>query len=97
MPTIGRMRCLCCGEEIAVKENDKKTVNLSCPWCDLSAYVKAGTAAHRMLAPKIKRTPGGEPPEPQIEAKARKPKGPTPPPPAEVEPPAEKKKALPWL
>lgn len=44
--TLGDIDCLACGEKIPVKENEAGTLNLSCPWCGLSAYAKAGTEAH---------------------------------------------------
>ena len=55
MAKIGTIKCLCCGQELPVKENDNGALNLSCPWCDLSAYAKKGTQAHKLLAPKVKR------------------------------------------
>lgn len=45
---VGSMSCWNpnCGEDIPVKEGEKGAMNLSCPWCGLSAYAKAGTEAH---------------------------------------------------
>lgn len=43
-----------CGVTIPVKRSDKDALSFSCPYCDLSAYAKAGTLAHRALSKHIK-------------------------------------------
>lgn len=56
---LGSMACLCCGEEIPVKESATGTINASCPWCDFPAYAKAGTQAHSIISKRLK--PAAEP------------------------------------
>lgn len=50
---IGRMACLCCGEQITVKQADTGTVNVTCPDCDFSGYGKAGTEAHQRIMDRV--------------------------------------------
>lgn len=47
---IGKADCVVCGEELPVKQNGRDTLNISCPWCGVSAYVKGGTEAHRIVS-----------------------------------------------
>ena len=47
---IGQTSCLCCKRDIPVRAADNGTLNLSCTWCDFSAYAKAGTEAHKLLS-----------------------------------------------
>lgn len=47
--TIGKIDCGVCGEELPVRQNGRDTLNISCPWCGTSAYVKGGTEAHRIV------------------------------------------------
>lgn len=54
---IGTALCGTCAHEIPVKENPNGTMNLSCPWCDVSKYVKKGTQAHRIELAKVKLSP----------------------------------------
>ncbi len=55
-PTIGTMKCLCCGVVMPVKQADTGTLDLSCKQCDFSAYAKAGTEAHTLAMSRITRT-----------------------------------------
>lgn len=48
--TIGKIDCGVCGEELPVRQNGRDTLNISCPWCGTSAYVKGGTEAHRIVS-----------------------------------------------
>lgn len=74
---IGTAECHCCGREIPVKESETGTLDLSCQWCDLPMYAKAGTEANRRLRERVKlhEQPKTEPalvapvPEPTTEAK----------------------------
>lgn len=50
---IGHMACLCCGEKIPVKQADTGTLNLSCPECDFTGYVKPHTDAHRNVSRRV--------------------------------------------
>ena len=59
---IGHMPCLCCGEKIPVKAAENGTLNISCPECDFTGYLRAGTDAHRKVSSRITRV--AEPPEP---------------------------------
>lgn len=54
---VGKMDCLCCGHEIPVKQAENGTLNASCPWCDLPAYAKKGTGAHRLITAKLRDKP----------------------------------------
>lgn len=53
MATIGDARCLNpkCGREIPAGESSKGALTLSCGWCGLSAFAKAGTKAADDLRP----------------------------------------------
>lgn len=46
---IGKIDCPVCGEQMPVKQNGRDTLNISCPWCGLSAYAKGGTEASRIV------------------------------------------------
>ena len=50
---IGHMDCLCCGEKIPVKQAETGTINVSCPWCDFTGYVKPHTDAHRHVSRRV--------------------------------------------
>lgn len=52
--SIGTTSCLCCGETIPAKVGEKGALSVSCPWCDLSAYARAGSVAHRKLSERVK-------------------------------------------
>lgn len=84
---IGTVGCLCCGERIPVKVGGKGgALSICCPWCDLSAYAKAGTQAYAKIEARMEREGAPEPapsPEPAPKQEA-KPKA------------APKKEALPW-
>jgi hypothetical protein len=54
---IGKMACLCCGEQITVKQSETGTLNVNCPDCDFSGYGKAGTDAHRAIFRRITLRP----------------------------------------
>lgn len=54
---IGKADCIVCGEEIPVRENGRGTLNLSCPWCGVSAYVKPGSQAHRIAQGWVRAAP----------------------------------------
>lgn len=61
---LGTLACLCCSREIPVKKSTGGALSACCPWCDLSAYAKEGTEAHRLLAGRMRRNeppPGEEP------------------------------------
>lgn len=47
--SIGSIPCLCCGQLVPAKKSSGGSVSVSCPWCDLSAYAKEGTQAHRRI------------------------------------------------
>lgn len=47
--SLGAIPCLCCGQSVPVKKSPGGSVSVSCPWCDLSAYAKEGTQAHRRI------------------------------------------------
>jgi hypothetical protein len=50
---IGRMACVCCGEQITVKKAATGTLNVTCPDCDFSGYGQAGTDAHRRILARV--------------------------------------------
>lgn len=61
---LGTLACLCCSREIPVKKSTGGALSACCPWCDLSAYAKDGTEAHRIIAGRMRRSeppPGAEP------------------------------------
>lgn len=61
---LGTLACLCCSREIPVKKSTGGALSACCPWCDLSAYAKDGTEAHRLIAGRMRRNeppPGAEP------------------------------------
>lgn len=47
--SVGAIPCLCCGQSVPVKRSASGALSVSCPWCDLSAYAKDGTQAHRRI------------------------------------------------
>lgn len=53
---VGTILCLNphCGTEIPAKESEGGALNVSCPYCDFSAYAKQGTKAHADLSRCIK-------------------------------------------
>ncbi|PMS38481.1 hypothetical protein [Trinickia symbiotica] len=51
---IGTAECHCCGREIPVKQSETGTLDMSCQWCDLPMYAKAGTEAHKRLMERVK-------------------------------------------
>jgi transposase-like protein len=55
---IGKIDCPVCSEELPVRQNGRDTVNLSCPWCGLSAYAKGGTQAHGIVTGWIRKEEG---------------------------------------
>lgn len=61
---LGTLACVCCSREIPVKKSTGGALSACCPWCDLSAYAKEGTEAHRLLAGRMRRIepPPGNPP-----------------------------------
>lgn len=61
----GSMQCICCKQDMPVKESESGTLSISCPWCDLSAYAKPGTEAHRVISAHLKK---GASPEPASQA-----------------------------
>jgi hypothetical protein len=52
---IGTAACVCCGRDIPAKQSETGTLDLSCQWCELPTYAKAGTEAHRVLMARVKR------------------------------------------
>lgn len=52
---MGQVGCLCCGESIPAKQGAGGALSVSCPWCDFSAYAKAGTQAYRIISGKLKK------------------------------------------
>jgi len=75
---IGTAVCQCCEREIPVKQSETGTLDMSCQWCELPLYAKAGTEAHKRLMARVIRTAEPEP-------DATHPHQPAPPP-AEVKP-----------
>jgi hypothetical protein len=54
---IGTTTCMCCEKEIPAKQNELGTLDVSCQWCDMPVYAKAGTEAHKRLMGRVKRFP----------------------------------------
>lgn len=52
---LGTLACLCCSREIPVKKSTGGALSACCPWCDLSAYAKEGTEAHRLISARMQR------------------------------------------
>lgn len=77
---IGTANCQCCGREIPVKQSETGTLDMSCQWCELPLYAKAGTEAHKTLMARVTRKAEPEP-------DATHPHQPAPPP-ADVKPAA---------
>lgn len=81
--TIGTMACMCCGQEIPVKQAENGTINAACNWCDFPAYAKKGTQAHRIITGRLKTSQAAPAPEPKTKPPAPAPAAPaTPPAPA---------------
>lgn len=61
---LGTLACLCCSRGIPVKKSTGGALSVCCPWCDLSAYAKESTEAHRLIAGRMRRNdaPAGDPP-----------------------------------
>jgi hypothetical protein len=57
---IGTTTCLCCGEKIPAKLSETGTLDVSCGWCDLPTYAKAGTASHKALMARVVRAANHE-------------------------------------
>ena len=53
---VGKADCVVCGEELPVKQNGRDTLNISCPWCGVSAYVKGGTQAHGIVSGWVRKS-----------------------------------------
>ena len=51
--SLGAVPCLCCGQAVPVKKSAGGSISVSCPWCDLSAYAKDGTQAHRKIVARL--------------------------------------------
>lgn len=47
--TIGKCGCAFCGEDLPVRNNGRGTLNVTCPWCGVSAYAKPNTQAHKII------------------------------------------------
>lgn len=62
---VGTMPCLCCAQEIPVKQSEGGALAVGCPWCDLSAYAKEGTQAFALISAKIKRPAPSSAPAPK--------------------------------
>jgi hypothetical protein len=58
---IGTAKCVCCERDIPAKQSETGTLDLSCQWCELPTYAKAGTEAHRVLMARVKRHAEPEP------------------------------------
>lgn len=58
---VGVIDCHCCKRQIPVREAETGTLNVSCGWCDFSAYAKAGTEANRIVRAQMKAREGGDP------------------------------------
>lgn len=58
--SLGAIPCLCCGQSVPVKASASESLSVSCPWCDLSAYAKKGTQAHRRIMAALPK-PTAEP------------------------------------
>lgn len=85
---LGVIACRCCQRDIPVRAAENGTLNVSCGWCDFSAYAKAGTEANRLIRGQM--APAADPlplvlrePEPKAAA------------PAPAAPPATPKPAAP--
>lgn len=87
---IGTVGCLCCGERIPVKVSAGGAMSVCCPWCDLSAYAKAGTQAYARIEARMEKERAPEPaPSPEPAPKpAQKPEA--------KQKPSPKREALPW-
>lgn len=73
--SLGAVPCLCCAQSVPVKRSTGGAVSVSCPWCDLSAYAKAGTEAFRRIMAKLPQVPNPEKsPVPELTAPVAKPK-----------------------
>ena len=72
---IGKMACICCGEQITVKQADTGTISVTCPDCDFTGYGKTGTDAHRILMARVTRKamPEPEPAAPAVKLATAKP------------------------
>lgn len=58
---IGEVDCICCGKVMPVRQNGRDTLNISCPWCGLSAYAKGGTEAHKIIGGWMRKSSPDEP------------------------------------
>lgn len=75
-PTIGKMRCLCCGEEVAVKLLKSERVSFSCQWCGFQAYAweaKADKIIRGRMTPLDDAPPAERPAAAQPAKPAEKP------------------------
>lgn len=66
--SIGSIPCLCCGQPVPVKKSASGALSVSCTWCDLSAYARNGTSAHRRIQsalPKQETPPADPAPAPE--------------------------------
>lgn len=61
--SVGKIKCLCCGNEIPVKQTTGGALSVSCQWCDLSAYAKSGTEAHRRITAALPKQQDQKPEE----------------------------------
>lgn len=59
--SLGAIPCLCCGQSVPVKKSAGGSLSVSCPWCDLSAYAKEGTQAHRRIVAALPKAPAADP------------------------------------
>jgi len=58
---VGVIECRCCKRDIPVREAENGTLNVSCGWCDFSAYAKASTEANKVIRAQMKGREGGDP------------------------------------
>lgn len=73
---IGHIPCLCCGEKIPVRVNERGALDVSCADCGFSAWAKAGTEAAEKIKAKMK--PAGTTPPAPAPAPAQKKPAPAP-------------------
>lgn len=69
--SLGVLPCLSCSRDIPVKQSTGGGISVCCPWCDLSAYAKQGTEAHRRITARLptqetaEQAPPTQTPKPQ--------------------------------
>jgi len=59
---LGKIECICCGEEIPVKENDRGTLNVSCFLCGITSHSKLEQTSNEMIRGWIRKKPDKQAP-----------------------------------